>query len=242
MSANRTQWFLGHFESLAPGQAAQPEMPIEIILHQAQALANQARGDFEALSAQGLLQDELTTLEELILVCRETQKNWAGSLRSIETVSKEWKITNESAQNFYQLLANILHHAFRGLQEPMILAIHKQASEMYGRELARGLYDLQQTARENFAILSVNDISPTGINHASSVADRLIATLEGVLPDEKTDIEKLNLRNQAYTRLTEACGRIQEMAQKAFADNPDKLDDYNRIFASQPHLMVLDED
>lgn len=242
MLTNRIQWFLSHYSTLAESEVQCPEIPMEIYLHEAQLLAGQVVSDFDTLAKAGLTKKQLDSVEDLVIVCRETQKLWAGSFRPYETVNKEWSASYKSAQSFCQLLVNVLSHAFRDmpwLKEQVPTAATETPT---GRTLADRLEHLARLATENIPALADYDLNPSGLNHALVLAGRLIYLLDGNGRSVHTGIEKSDLRNQSYTRLMQACGHILETAKKAFADKPDKVDDYNRIFASQPTLLIIAEE
>lgn len=217
-------------ESLPTNETKQPDRPVDVLAAQADTLLVEAQADKEALTAAGLdwkLVEDLNTLPGALRFC---QAEWMSDYRARQEAQKQW---NEKSPIAYELRDEMLHHfsfAYRKHND-----INQKVKRIRdGNSHADMIQDLIELAvlagkyPEPLAAINYD----TGLNDKARTTSHEMAELLAMNNGAKDDSGKVKqLRDNAFTLLTERMREICAFGQYVFWKNPERktkyVDSYN---------------
>ena len=212
-------------ESLSQDKTKLPNQPVDDFAGSAETLAHEAAKDKEVLQQAGLdvtLIDELTSLSGALRYC---QAQWMSEYRARQEAQKEWLAQSPEA---YTLRNEMLHHfRFAYRNHPDIKKKVTRISEGAGHtDMIQDLLELAVLGDkhpEPLTAIGYDVAINTQARTTSQSMANLLAEANGA---RNLTSETKQMRDKAYTLLTDKVSTVREYGRYVFWKNAERREKY----------------
>ncbi len=205
-----------------------PHLPVKIILIEAQELLRVSRDDMPALLGAGLEKRFITSLPARIEALHGAQSEWHGARFSQREAQEQWRRESPKAYALRDELLHTYRYAFRKDRELMQQVEHITEHHRHA-DLLLDLAMLADMGREHLDKLQLIHYDIEKLDTACQVAKKL-THLDATSDSESIDgYSEKDLRDRAFTHLTEALNEIRECGSYLFWKSLEKRSQYMRV-------------
>lgn len=217
---------LADIQAIKSEDVLTPNLPINVIVQEAENLYHWCLTDREALTGAGLAADLIDNLPVRAGACREAQSLWVKERNTRQEAEQQWKDEAPAAFDLRDQLVHAFRYAFR--KQPVLLArVDEIAQGDTNADMVQDLNDLAQLGKSNTELITAVGVTPETLDQAAATSDRMADLLGAVNGERQTDNEAMVIRDKAFTYLKEAVDEIRNCGKYVFWRNPDRLKGYN---------------
>ena len=213
------------FAEMNSADVLTPNIPIDVFVQEAENLFHWCADDQEALVSTGLDWDLVTSLPVRAGACREAQSIWIRERNMRQEAEQLWKQEAPAAFDMRDQLVHTYRFAFRK-DDGLLARVDEIAQGDTNSDMVQDLNDLSVLGKAHLDLLAVVQFSPTMVDDAAAIADRMADLLGATNGERKEVSEAMIIRDKAYTYLKQAVDEIRESGKFVFWRNPDRLKGY----------------
>lgn len=221
-------------QAIRPEDMVTPTVPVDVYVQEAENLFHWCADDQVALVSTGLDWDLVTSLPVRAGACREAQSIWIKERNMRQEAEQLWKQEAPAAFDMRDQLVHSFRFAFRK-DDGLLARVDEIAQGDTNSDMVQDLNDLSVLGKAHLDLLAAIQFSPTMLDDAAAMADRM-ANLLGATNGERKEVsEAMIIRDKAYTYLKQAVDEIRESGKFIFWRNPDRLKGYVSDYYRKVH-------
>lgn len=202
-----------------------PNMPIDVLVQEAENLYHWCKDDQQALTKVGLDWNLVLGLPVRSGACREAQSLWIKERNTRQQAEQDWKNQAPAAFDLRDQLIHSFRFAFRK-HDGLLTRVDEIAQGDTNSDMVQDLNDLAVLGKSNTDLLAAINFDLSLLDQAADLADRMGDLLGATNGERKTVSEAMVIRDQAYTYLKQAVDEIRECGKFVFWRNPDRMKGY----------------
>jgi len=224
-STNDNNELLLQIRAFKSGKAGSPNVPVNVVVQEADDLYLWCQDDQEQLILAGLEWNQVSLIPVCAKMCREFQSKWLKNYKSTDKIKLEWDTKSPEALNLHSELLHDFGFAFR--KDEQLLAQIKEIAQTQSRaSLVQGLNDLAKLGREHVALLESINFDPMKLETASRLAPEMADLIARIECNKKLSDESKTMRDQTYAFLKYLIDEVRVCGKYKFRKNPERLAGY----------------
>lgn len=212
-------------QAIRPEDVVTPNVPVDVYVQEAENLFHWCADDQSVLVSTGLNWELATSLPVRAGACREAQSIWIKERNMRQEAEQQWKDEAPAAFDMRDQLVHAFRYAFRK-DDGLLARIDEIAQGDTNSDMVQDLNDLSVLGKAHLDLLAVVQFSPTMLDNAAAMADRMADLLGATNGERKEVSEAMIIRDKAYTYLKLAVDEIRECGKFVFWRNPARLKGY----------------
>jgi len=209
--------------------AAAPNLPIPVMLQEAENLEHWVQEDKPLLIAVGLDWKVVDSINTRAGALRYLQGEWSTKFQSKDEAQKEWNLRSPEA---YSLHDELIHHglfAYRNMPD-VLTKVQRIADGSGHADMIQDLTDLAALAKAYPAPLTAIGVDLALFDKAGVLSEEMADLLARANGSRMHSNVTVQTRNKAYTYLKEAMDEVRRCGQYAFWRNEERKRGYVSMY------------
>jgi len=210
------------FEAIEEGRLRQPDLPVDVVLHEAGIMVTAAREDAKLFCDAGFDTDKIEKLATAICALRHAQSSFIAQIGELDHAEKEWRERVESAVALRKELIAVGLYVFRSMPDAhaAVRAINRRPDRA---DLITDLRTLSELGKMHHSLLEAVNFDCTLLDAAETTAIELGA-VHARTSLEHGVVNARKQRDRAFTLLRQLTSSLFNAARYVYRDNMDRFD------------------